>query len=458
MTLPLRPTLGLAAAAALCLGSAPTFGFFAWWALAWVALALVLATTACLLSDRDLHLPDILDNHPSEWVLAAVGVLLLKDGIDLAKVYYPDVEWARHALPLVQGAGIVVLVLTCAVRRLPWSVWLALALTTGTLLRLTALAASPDPVIDVYAILRDAPDHVLRGTNPYAADIQSPYGTERAERYGIGMWPEARPAAYPPLPILAALPFRAAGLDPRGANVAGDLAAALALFAAAYYRGRPRLGVLAAVVFLHWPRAPFIIEQAWYEPLLAALLGCGLCLAERPGRRRWLGHVLLGLGLTGKQFGLVMLPPLAWAERRRWWYLAAGLGVAVLVILPWFLWGPADFLDVVLYKHLGRGPVTWSLTFTSGLMNYMEWDAPPPWLRPVMWTVGGVLVVLVSLRGPQRGAAVALGMGTALCAFCLFHTQGFLNYFYLCSYLWLLGYVAGQPAAAGSAAASVTEP
>jgi hypothetical protein len=460
MTLPLRPTLGLAAAAVLCYFSCAEFppayfSYFCWTAFAGLCVALVLAVAACLLPDGTLPLPPLFGVGPAEWLLGAVGFVLLFLAVGWAVVFnlQDDRAWAQAALPRVALAGWIVLLLALAARRVHWAVPLGVGLTTGLLLRLLALVAAPDPLIDVYSILRDAPDHVLRGTNPYAADIESPYETERAKKIGLTLPREDRPAAYPPLPIVAALPFRALHLDPRLANVTADLVAALALFAVARYRGWPRLGVLAAIVYLHLPRVPRIIESAWYEPLLAALFGVGLCLVERPGRR-WAGYLLLALGLTGKQFGLPLLVPMAWARRRDWRYLAVALAIAVLLILPWFLWSPSDFIDIVVLKHLARPTQSDSLTITSAVMQAFEWQTPPPALRLVMWAAAGVLIVLVCWRGPQRGAEVALGMGTVLLVFCVFHTQGYLNYFYLCEYLWLLGYVAGQSPAADSPAAA----
>src|SRR5207253_1580103 len=122
----------------------------------------------------------------------------------------------------------------------------------GGVLRGGAVLASPEPVIDVYAWVRDASGLLLEGKNPYAAEYQSPYGTERARRKGVGHSPETQPAAYPPLPILFALPLRAVGItDVRWANVACDLLAAWMLLAVGRRRGRPLLGAIAAGAYLH---------------------------------------------------------------------------------------------------------------------------------------------------------------------------------------------------------------
>jgi hypothetical protein len=66
-----------------------------------------------------------------------------------------------------------------------------------------------------------------------------------------------------------------------------------------------------------------MLENAWYEPMLAALVGGGLLLAER---RAWIGHLLIGLGVTGKQFGLPLVLPWWMASRGRRGPMLAGLG------------------------------------------------------------------------------------------------------------------------------------
>jgi hypothetical protein len=326
--------------------------------------------------------------------------------------------------------------------------WMRVALLflTGALLRGSAVVASPDPVIDVYGWLRDAPGHLLRGHNPYAATYDSPYETEHARRLGVLLPAEARPAAYPPLPILVAAPFRAAGLDVRWANAGCDLVAALALLLAGRTRGRPVTGALLAGAYLHLPQAPFLIEQAWYEPMLAATLGTGLWLVER---RRW-GYVLLALGLTGKQFGVVLLPSLWQARRGERLALLAGLALVLAVVwLPFYLAGPADFLAVVLTRHLERPVAYSSLTVLSGCRDLLGVELP----RQAVLLAGCLAIGGVAWTTPRAATGTGLWLGTALFVFCLAHTQGFFNYYCLCQYLWLLG-VAGLAAPAAPAAGS----
>jgi hypothetical protein len=332
------------------------------------------------------------------------------------------------------------------VRLVAWSLPL-LTIVFGFTTRALTLAASPDPVIDVFPLLRDGADHIRAGRNPYAQDITSPYGTERAARFGVTDPPDPRPAGYPPLPLLLAVPPRWFGADVRWSNVVADLLAGLALGALALRRRASFLGIVAMATYLNAVRVPFLIEQAWYEPMIAALFGWGLVFVEHRTGWRVLGHILLGLGLTAKQFGLPLLVPLAAAFHRQWKLLATGLLIGGALMVPWFLASPGDFLDIVLWKHLARPIQYGSITLASWF--YREWGLS--WPKEAGWALASVLIAVLSLRTPRESAASALGLGTVLLTFCLCHSQGFPNYFALTQYLWLVGLVGGLPGKADRA-------
>jgi hypothetical protein len=351
--------------------------------------------------------------------LGCLSVCLLPASL-LGIVGGPRPRWWHRALFVIIPSSTVVLGLTT---------------------RALTLVASPDPVIDVYPLLSEGADHILQGRNPYAHDIQSPYGTDRAKKFGVMETPDPRPAGYPPLPLLLSIPPRWFGADVRWSNVIADVLAGLALGVLGW-RHHPRFfGIVAMATYLNAVRVPFIIEQAWYEPMIAALLGWGLVFVTRPGGPRFLGHLLLGLALTAKQFGLPLLFPLLAAFRYQWKLLTAGVLIGLALMLPWFLASPHDFLDIVLWKHLQRPVQYGSVTLASWL--YHEWGLTLP--RAIGWGLAVVLIALFSYRSMRDPTNVALGLGTVLLTFCLCHTQGYFNYFYLTQYLWLFGFVSNLP-------------
>jgi hypothetical protein len=306
---------------------------------------------------------------------------------------------------------------------------LFLLFAAATVLRIATVVIWPEPPIDVFVWMREAPKVLLEGHNPYVPENMS----------------QGALAVYPPLPILMTVPFSAVGLDVRYANVVCDLLAAWLLYVMARRRGRPLLGALIAGTYLNLPAAPFMIKHAWYEPMLAALLAGGIALAERGNR---LGNLLLGLGLTGKQFGPPMLLPLwrTFRDGRR--PLLVGVGLAAgLLIVPFFLWSPADFLNATVYLHLAIPPDLDSLTLRSIAYHFLGVS-----LSGVV--AGGLTLLLtcwVAWRTPVQREGTGLWMGTALLIFCLFYIKGYFNYFYLCSYLFLLGLTGlAPPGSAGT--------
>ncbi len=411
-----------------------------------------LAAAAALLLVLALRGVVKLPDTPLLACLAAAALLLSGNGLLKAEVLYGASK--DEQTPLLAAAGALG-ALACVgwlFNRVVASprgsrALLLLVFGAGFLLRAGGILGSPDPVVDVLVCLRDAPDHLLEGRNPYTADYHDVYDTDRARALGVGA-PLAHAVypAYLPTPLLVALPFRAAGLDPRWANVVCDLLAALALYAAAARRG-PLFSALLTSLYLLMPRAPFLIEQAWYEPMIAAALGGGLLLA---GRGRRAGFLLLGLGLTAKQFGLPMLFPLAWAHRRSRLAFVLGLVAAGAVALPFLLWDPLPFLDVVLFAHLKRPPTPDSITLPNAALQMLGVALP----RLPLLVGAAALIVGITAKTRATAAGAALGAGAALLTFCLVHTQGYFNYFYLCQYLLLLGLSGGalgerRPAGSG---------
>jgi hypothetical protein len=462
MRLYIRPTVALFAMAFLVLGLRSSLGFWLTtdrygWVFIVAMATLAMAFVATVMPDRAiegnrngsrLELTDLL--------FMGVGLLLIGvNTVTTGLAYLQNIE-ARVNMIRIALAGCFVFIAFVVIYHKsilsskpgPFSrqVFAAFAIASvllGFAFRGLVLVASPDPIIDVYALARDNADHVLHGRNPYQNDIVSPYDTAAAYSLGIFEPDDPRPAAYPPHSFLAAAPFRLFGGDARWPNVIGDTLAAVAIFGVGVKRGRPMTAYLAATTWLFVPRSAFIIEQAWFEPMLGGLLGVGLWLSEFTGGRKWLGYILLGLGLTAKQFGLPLLPALAWPHRRNWLPLIVGLAVGGLVMLPFFLWSPHDFIDIVLKKHLVRPPQYHSITIASAFFHFGGVEMVPD--KKWCWAAAVVLIGIVSLRGPRNGAATALGLGTALMIFSTFHTQGFPNYFYLVEYLWLLGAVGLLP-------------
>jgi hypothetical protein len=457
----LRPCLALLAVAMLAFAITPTWGFYSTKAILGAVAAMLLALAACLLPDWNLPVSPLPTRHGFPiGLLGAVAMLVTALAVFYGQVFYSHgdtiADRALKGLP-IGGCFLVASFLFyffSSWGKYPELLWFQLAglFLTGVAIRIIAVCAVPEPPIDVFFALRDGPAHLLAGRNPYTADYFHPYPHPpfSYDRYPF----------YPPLPILFGLPFHIAGLDVRLANVVCDLLAAWVLWQTARSRGCPLAGAFAAGIYLHFPRVPFLMEQAWYEPMLAATLGTGLYLVERihpsergksatentspPFAKTLLGYFLLGLGLTGKQYGIVLLPPLVKSQWRNWRLLLLGVVLASLTVIgPFFLWNPRAFLEVILFAFLDRPLRVDSITILVGVEDMFQFTTKfglglP---RALFWAIAMIFIGLITWRTPAKTTASALWLGTALLTFCLFHTQGFFNYFYLCEYLFLLGIV-----------------
>jgi len=360
----------------------------------------------------------------------AVGLLLWAPGAALWQTHIMYVD--RPAAETVVGlawwlalglgvAGLLTLPATPAVRR----AWLAGALALGLVVRAGALVASPDPVIDVYAWLVQAPRALAAGRNPYAMRLASPYATPRAQRFGSNTPVDDDPPTYPPGIILHALPA-AAGIDPRWVLVAAWLALVGLALAAGVGEAYPAVGLLLLL-----PTVTFTAEQAWFDILLALWFTAGLLWPRGSGGVAW------GLALTIKQTGVFLLPAMVAAragERGRWRAVAATVAA---VVLPFVLWSPRDFWHDVVAGHLGTSvrldalclPVWWHVN--------LGWDLPAEPLLAVVVVVAAL--VAWRARTSRPGTAVAAAVG--LLVFNLLNRRAMLNYYEVAVALLVVGAV-----------------
>lgn len=486
---PRAAVFGLAAIVLLSTGVAPTGGHFNFGLLfALTVLALVLALAGCLLPARLLTFPQDLTAKliPNSLILVAIpafllgvlrrdaailtvgllaglawlalrvwrlerpaaaqallctaAVLLAAEAVPLTGVLYTPTGPDRPVVLVILAAIGFLLVLSSVLDLRPhfrtgtlFRTRLVLLFVCGCSLRIAAVVATPDPVIDVYTALTEAPRHLGQGENPYTARYSDPYRSERARALRMSEPPNNPDYPfYPPLPFFIVLPLAVGDVDVRFANVLCDMIAAAVLFLAAR---RPALGFAAAALYLNLPRTPFMMEQAWYEPMLAALIGGGLLLGERG--YGWAGGILVGMGLTAKQYGLPLLPTVTSGQRWRFLPLAMGLLLGLVVMAPFMVWDLAAFVHVVYTSQAARPTMVDSSTVAAAFQ--VLWGITLP--RPLL--LGLLLLILGALAWTApRGLPSALWTGASLLAFSLLHTQGYFNYFYFAQYLMILGVVA----------------
>lgn len=319
----------------------------------------------------------------------------------------------------------------------------------GLALKVYLLIASPAPVIDVFAMLQGGADALARGENPYVAAYPDPY----------------RPGAlidtylYPPLTLLVTAPFRWLFGDARAGLAACDVATFFLLLrlgaprdAAPATERRERAGHdtarLCALLFLFHPRALFVLEQSWTEPIAA--LGFVAFLVATQSRRVLTAALCLGFFFASKQYlGLLAplcglgfwrlvrgsAPSLGRALARFAGHVGIALAVAAAVTLPLALWNWSAFVQDVWTFH-------WASPFREDALN----------LSALLFQAFGVRVPEVIAVGAATAAAAAglwaaarrptpagLAAGAALTLLLALQLQkhAFCNYYHLVGILLL---------------------
>jgi hypothetical protein len=267
---------------------------------------------------------------------------------------------------------------------------------------------------DVWHFLNGGVDLLLRGQNPYLGVPIIEVGVAKVLTF-----------TYPPGALLELAPFRLLLGDVRWAYIAAEIVVvglwwlALRRLGAAQ-RWREAL-VLVPLVLPRTSQAFYIFTN--HEWVLLALTMVALTLAWRS---RWTWCALaLGLGMASKQYFIVfpvlfMLPAL----RRR--VAALGVGVAVVICLPFLLWSPTRFLSSVLGNlALPPDPDRLTLWATFHQFGVVLPSAVASLIAAL--ALAAVLWLAYRGRGSLSESLVACGIGLALFSLC--STFSAYNYF-----------------------------
>ena len=407
----LRPATLLLVAWAL-VGTATTMGNGAYLphavALLIVGLALIGAAVTRMTGSR----PPASGPAAAPGLLAAAVAALL-----LAFVFEPGI-YARGSLltpsrELTLAAAGLALVAVLAGDRLAWAC-AGLAVAASSAASVLMVKASPSPRIDVWFILTNGAQDVVRRVDMYR-DCW-PGNTDRLTD-----------CVYPYLPMtsVAQVPFRYLG-DIRYSYVVALLVCVAAMLGLAGRRALP-----VAALLLVSPKLTFLVEQSWTEPLLLA--GVATFVWAAASGRRTTAVLALAFALACKQHVLLVLPLAALWPAFGWRRTAASLGVAGLVTAPWFLADPRAFLADAWDFNLHLPPRGDSLSlFTTATRHGLTL----PFSVVGIVTLAALAVALLVL--PRTAAGFSLGAAFVQYVFDLSNKQSFFNHWWLVSGLLLL--------------------
>jgi hypothetical protein len=257
---------------------------------------------------------------------------------------------------LVVGAPL--LLVGCAIARLPAVAVAGLCAAVGLLVRLVHFAHFPiDVGADMLPLVRSALTSFVAGRSPYAY-------------YDL---PDPLPLTYYPITWLAYLPPFLLEIDLRWTNLVAELAVPAALLALGradgdgrWARGLRRRGTEIALVAWGWY---FLLPSSiYFDRITTAPVAWALVVWMLGAvALRWRGDFLLVAATAAATPLVAVFAPavaLVWLRRdgaRRAAIKAAGaaLGFAA-VVLPFYLWSPRGFVDgaILWFNDLDRFPRT----------------------------------------------------------------------------------------------------
>jgi hypothetical protein len=423
------PVLQLAAVAVLAAAVAVANGNFH-------PLAIALLTVALALALFSVAGPPVSAlERRGKWLAVAcfVGGFVLFALVLFTKLptlINPVVEWPSliRLATLFLSAGAAALVLPL-VRDAPPARAAAIPLLLCAFLFLGSrvLSSSPEVVMDVFVFQTDASSALLHGQNPYSITFPDhSYGT--SPFYAPGVQVNGRLAfgfPYLPLSLLLVVPSYGITGDVRVSHLVA-VAASAGLMAVSR---RGPLACAAAAFFVVTPAGFYVLQQGWTEPLGVALLAATVWSACR---RPDLLPLALGLFLAIKQYTLLSAPlalllvPRPWTVRKVWDLAWKAALVAVVVTLPFVLWGPKAFWWSTVGVQVRQPFRTDALSYLAALANWKGVVLP----AGVAFVAMAVVEVLALLRAPRTPAGFAASMGLAFLVFFAFNKQAFANYYY----------------------------
>ena len=304
------------------------------------------------------------------------------------------------------------------------------------ILYLTTIFYSPKPNIDVYWFLDGGAKAIASGLNPYSQIFFNNYDPKDCQfNYGI---PNCQNDNYSYLPLTIFTSFIAKLFfgDVRFFSVISIFAAAAILYfiIKKIYQYQQDVAQLIVLLILYLPLSLFVVEQAWSEPLsiLLIYLFALFFLLEKKS----LAYLFFGLFLGVKQVSLVFFAFILKLKGFTFKNFVLVFLILAAVILPFFIWSPADFINDAVIHHVLYKPPIHSLTFNTLSKIYFGRDLSSIIYLPPLIVLFGFLFFR-----KNKGDLAGLINSSLIFLFALFIIkQGFTNYYYsiICGIILLL--------------------
>lgn len=298
-------------------------------------------------------------------------------------------------------------------------------------LRLLMVWASPKPIIDVYTILKEAPQFLLQGINPYNTQFSEVYQGVVSNYY-----------PYWPLSFLLEIPFMAIFEDPRILMVLSDVAAAFLI----YLIGRKTIvAEILSLIYLFRPNSLFIIEQSWLVNL--EFLFFILTFYFSVKKSSLLSGVFLGCLLGVKPHYLPVAPfILLYAKDRMKSFFGAFMLLVVLVV-PFIIWDKTAFWQQTIGAFFQPNSGLWWIPYPSAMsLNALYFrifgNNIPFWASIMVLAIVYILIFSKIVKknnvSPLPYPEILLGIIIFFLTFNLFFRLSFINQYYFIGSLVIL--------------------
>ncbi|HMM95880.1 hypothetical protein [Phycicoccus sp.] len=324
--------------------------------------------------------------------------------------------WLTAALTVLAVGGLGCAALLLVPGRRGALLALGAAAATHAALATVAILGDRAPRIDVWVVLQQGADAMARGENVYTQQWSNSPGVQDF---------------FPYLPWMAVL-------TAPGRWVAGDvrwmllvwtlvLLAGLVALAGGWRGGGDRAPAASAGRGLA-PRTPTQVDQAWTEPVLAALLVWWAALVRRG--HAWWAVLPLALACASKQHLALLAPVLLVWQPFGWRRTLATGGLTAALVAPWVLAEPAAFVHDTVTTLLTFHPIRFANTWYLWFLNEHGVELPFAVTGLAMLAAVAAAVWMVGRRQPDVGE-VLRWLALVLAVANLVNKQAFYNQFWL---------------------------
>lgn len=366
--------------------------------------------------------------------LAATLVLTLSLSLLVEKLLYPSFHSANF---IIKGFLVFSLILSSFyLFRLPLrktQLIFYILVATSFLLRIFIIFASPQPQIDAFHLLKEAPQYLLTGTNPYQAIYPKIYANVTPDYY-----------TYFPGSIFLFLPVVLLFRDPRWLYLI--IYAIIFLLIKKLVKDKINSQLFTLILF-YQPLSLVIFEQGFSEMLLSGLLF--LAFHHLYKKKTVIASLIIGILAATKQSMLFVLPFFLLTLIQQGKKIRKNLILMaippILILVPFIIWNPSAFWHDTIYYHLNINRIRtdlvgFSLNYLSLSKKLFDFELTSSPIYSVL-LVFALYLIIFSKKPVEKIADLPLALSIFFLGFHLFGVQAYMNYYFLISNLLLFSQI-----------------